>query len=62
MSGQSEGGIVHSRTCEECGGETFTFERCHVCGSGPAEWRTSRFGSNVQVRILPHPSGGDLRR
>lgn len=27
--------IQHSRECEECGSETYQFERCHVCGDVP---------------------------
>ena len=31
----ADSSITHPRTCEECGRETFAFERCHRCGDVP---------------------------
>lgn len=27
--------IQHSRECSACGGTTYAFERCHLCGDIP---------------------------
>lgn len=27
--------ITHARECDECGAETYAFERCHECGDVP---------------------------
>lgn len=35
MSDQYDTSITHSRTCAECGSETYQFERCHVCHDVP---------------------------
>ena len=40
MSERQQDSITHSRTCEECGRQTYQFERCHHCGDVP--WKANR--------------------